>query len=54
MIGKLTGTIDSISGSHVLLDVNGVGYVVTCSARTLAPPGPAPKRLLAFDRNPCA
>lgn len=35
MIGKLSGTIDSISGSHLILDVNGVGYVLTCSARTL-------------------
>lgn len=35
MIGKLSGTIDNVSGSQVILDVNGVGYVVTCSARTL-------------------
>lgn len=35
MIGKLFGTIDSISGSHLLLDVNGVGYLVMCSVRTL-------------------
>lgn len=35
MIGKLSGIIDSIQGSHVILDVKGVGYVVTCSARTL-------------------
>lgn len=35
MIGKLSGTIDNIQGSHVILDVQGVGYVVTCSARTL-------------------
>jgi Holliday junction DNA helicase RuvA len=35
MIGKLSGLIDSVSGSHLILDVNGVGYVVTCSARTL-------------------
>jgi Holliday junction DNA helicase RuvA len=35
MIGKLSGRIDSISGSHVILDVNGVGYVVTCSSRSL-------------------
>lgn len=35
MIGKLSGMIDSVSGSHLILDVNGVGYVVTCSARTL-------------------
>ena len=40
MIGKLTGTIDSFSGSHVILDVNGVGYVVTCSSRTLRQMGP--------------
>ena len=35
MIGKLTGKFDSLSGQQVLLDVNGVGYVVACSARTL-------------------
>ena len=35
MIGKLSGIIDSVSGNQVILDVNGVGYVVTCSARTL-------------------
>ncbi len=40
MIGKLTGTLDNVSGSHVLLDVNGVGYLVTCSARTLRNMGP--------------
>jgi Holliday junction DNA helicase RuvA len=40
MIGKLKGLIDSISGSHVILDVNGVGYVVMCSARTLRGMGP--------------
>lgn len=35
MIGKLSGRIDSVSGSHVIIDVGGVGYVVACSARTL-------------------
>lgn len=40
MIGKLSGMIDSVSGSHLILDVNGVGYVVTCSARTLRQVGP--------------
>ncbi len=35
MIGKLTGTVDSIQGNTLLLDVQGVGYVVACSARTL-------------------
>src|SRR5580693_1004063 len=41
MIGKLTGTLDDIIGSRVTLDVNGVGYVVTRSARTLRRIGPA-------------
>ncbi|MDX2027253.1 MAG: Holliday junction branch migration protein RuvA [Alphaproteobacteria bacterium] len=41
MIGKLTGTIDGFSGAQVILDVQGVGYVVTCSARTLRQVGPA-------------
>lgn len=36
MIGKLTGTIDTIQGNQIILDVGGVGYVVACGARTLA------------------
>jgi Holliday junction DNA helicase RuvA len=39
MIGKLSGKIDSVSGSQVIIDVAGVGYVVTCSARTLRAAG---------------
>jgi Holliday junction DNA helicase RuvA len=35
MIGKLSGIIDNIHGNQVLIDVQGVGYIVTCSARTL-------------------
>eukprot|EP01037_Dinobryon_pediforme_P022616 gene22616-23828_t len=35
MIGKLTGIVDSYGDDYVILDVHGVGYVVTCSARTL-------------------
>jgi len=35
MIGKLTGLVDSISGSQLILDVQGVGYLVSCSAHTL-------------------
>jgi len=35
MIGKLKGIIDSYGEDHVILDVNGVGYLVHCSARTL-------------------
>ena len=35
MIGLLKGVIDSYGDDFVILDVHGVGYVVTCSARTL-------------------
>lgn len=35
MIGKLKGTIDSIGEDYVILDVQGVGYIVHCSGRTL-------------------
>ena len=35
MIGKLKGLIDSYGEDFVILDVNGVGYLVHCSARTL-------------------
>lgn len=36
MIGKLSGIIDSFGQGHVLLDVQGVGYLVFASARTLS------------------
>ena len=36
MIGRLTGRLDHRAADHVLLDVQGVGYVVYCSERTLA------------------
>ena len=35
MIGKLRGVIDSYGEDFVILDVQGVGYQVHCSARTL-------------------
>ena len=35
MIGKLTGVVDSQIADALILDVNGVGYVVHCSPRTL-------------------
>ena len=35
MIGKLKGVIDSYGEDAIVLDVNGVGYLVHCSARTL-------------------
>lgn len=36
MIGKLKGTLDEIDEDSCVVDVHGVGYVVHCSARTLA------------------
>ncbi len=35
MIGKLRGKVDAIGEAHAIIDVNGVGYEVQCSARTL-------------------
>ncbi|MGI9392956.1 MAG: Holliday junction branch migration protein RuvA, partial [Parvibaculales bacterium] len=36
MIGKLSGVIDSVGEHSLVLDVGGVGYLVECSAKTLA------------------
>ncbi len=36
MIGKLTGLLDEVGPSSVIVDVNGVGYEVTVAARTVA------------------
>lgn len=35
MIAKLTGILDSIFEGFIILDVNGVGYRVFCSAKTV-------------------
>jgi holliday junction DNA helicase RuvA len=35
MIGKLKGIVDSVEEEGLILDVNGVGYLVSASARTL-------------------
>ena len=35
MIGKLKGLVDAIGESHAIIDVNGVGYEVQLSSRTL-------------------
>lgn len=44
MIAKLTGIVDTIDKDSVVLDVNGVGYLLTCSGRTLG-------RLISGDRT---
>jgi Holliday junction DNA helicase RuvA len=35
MIGKLTGRLDSTHETGCILDVNGVGYLLSCSRKTL-------------------
>jgi holliday junction DNA helicase RuvA len=35
MIGKLTGRLDSTHEAGCILDVNGVGYLLSCSRKTL-------------------
>jgi Holliday junction DNA helicase RuvA len=35
VIAKLKGTVDAIDGDSAVIDVNGVGYLVSASARTL-------------------
>ena len=35
MIAKLKGTVESVDADSAVIDVNGVGYLVSASARTL-------------------
>ena len=35
MIAKLTGLLDTLGDTFLILDVGGVGYLVSCSSRTL-------------------
>jgi Holliday junction DNA helicase RuvA len=35
MIGKLTGKLDGLQEGGCILDVNGVGYLLSCSTKTL-------------------
>ncbi|HUB94641.1 MAG TPA: Holliday junction branch migration protein RuvA [Stellaceae bacterium] len=48
MIALLSGVIDHVASDQLVLDVNGVGYLVYCSGRTLAraPRAGEPMRLL--------
>ncbi|MBT4889487.1 MAG: Holliday junction branch migration protein RuvA [Rhodospirillales bacterium] len=36
MIAKLSGIVDSLGDDWAIIDVNGVGYLVFCSSRTLS------------------
>jgi len=50
MIGKLKGIVDSYGEDYVILDVQGVGYQVHCSARTLTMlPAPGEAATLSID-----
>jgi holliday junction DNA helicase RuvA len=40
MIAKLRGLLDGFAADHAVVDVNGVGYLVFASTRTLAALGP--------------
>ena len=52
MIGKLKGIVDSYGEDYIILDVNGVGYLVHCSARTLqALPAPGEAATLAIETH---
>ena len=50
MIGQLKGIVESYGEDYVILDVQGVGYQVHCSARTLAAlPGPGEGATLSIE-----
>jgi len=50
MIGKLKGLVDETGPDWLIVDVNGVGYLVTCSRRTLeALPEPGGLVTLAIE-----
>lgn len=52
MIGKLKGIVDSYGEDYVILDVQGVGYEVHCSARTLqALPSPGEAVTLSIETH---
>ncbi len=52
MIGKLKGIIDSYGEDFVIIDVQGVGYVVQCSSRTLQSlPSPGTAAALSIETH---
>jgi holliday junction DNA helicase RuvA len=52
MIGKLKGIIDSYGEDFIVLDVQGVGYLVHCSSRTLqALPGAGAAATLSIETH---
>ncbi|WP_270374451.1 Holliday junction branch migration protein RuvA [Marinicauda sp. Alg238-R41] len=49
MIGKLTGMVDAIGDDELVLDVGGVGYLVTAGIRTLARLEPGTRTVLHIE-----
>jgi Holliday junction DNA helicase RuvA len=51
MIGKLKGIVDAVGEGHAIVDVNGVGYEVMASARTLRNLAPGESVSLAIETH---
>lgn len=51
MIGKLKGLVDAIGETHAIIDVNGVGYEVQLSTRTLRNLTPGDEVALTIDTH---
>lgn len=51
MIGKLKGVVDAVGETHAIIDVNGVGYEVQLSARTLRNLTPGDDVVLTIDTH---
>ncbi|MCB2081565.1 MAG: Holliday junction branch migration protein RuvA [Hyphomicrobiales bacterium] len=51
MIGRLRGTVEAIENGVILLDVNGVGYEVYASGRTLAALAPGATVTLVIETH---
>ena len=51
MIGKLKGIVDSCYHDHAIIDVNGVGYLVFCSSKTLANLNPDSAVMLLIETH---
>lgn len=48
MIAKLTGLVDTVGETFLILDVNGVGYFISCSSRTLSHFGEKGEKITLF------
>lgn len=51
MIGKLRGVVDAVGETHSIIDVNGVGYEVQLSTRTLRNLTPGDEVALTIDTH---